>query len=478
MRHSLRGQLLIGTSLASIAILGLLGLGVYAAMRHALMKDFDASLKTDARLVAGMVQQDQDKLGFEFDPRQMPDFLSDSRERYFEIWRENDSVLARSPSLADRDLEKPAATTILTETALPDSHRGRAVVVSFAPTQEEQDDKKIRYAQQTVFIAVAAEPIEVRRTLRLLAWLLTILCGSAVVILGAILLRVVGRGLAPVTTLAGEIESLNETELGRRLPADAVPDELAPVVHKLNGLLTRLEQAFVREKSFTADVAHELRTPLAGLRSTLEVCRSRPRDSTAYEAALDDCRGITDRMEAMVQSLLLLARSDAGQMAIESQEVDLSRLVSEISGTFQYRAESRNVKMTLQAISPVIAATDPYKLQIVLQNLLDNAVSYVNQGGEIRISVARDARGPMIEIANTGSQISSEDAPRLFERFWRGDAARTDAGLHCGLGLSLSKRLIALLGGEISIQNTSGGEFVVRLQIPAAKKVMTNGALS
>jgi signal transduction histidine kinase len=340
------------------------------------------------------------------------------------------------------------------------------VLMPFTTSQQEQDDNElIRYKVEKVDIVVAAEPLEANQTLNKLAWSLWLSCAEALVVIWAVLLYVVDKGMKPVGELAGEIGSLGESDLGRRFAAGGVPRELAPMVEKLNGLMDRLQQAFAREKSFTADVAHELRTPLAGLRSTLEVCRSRPRDSAAYEAALDECRAITDGMEAMVQSLLLLARSDAGQVAVERRATDLSGLVLRCWNPLQYRADAMGLMVTLNVSTPCLAATDGDKLEIVLHNLFDNALSYVDRGGQIRISVSGGASAATIEVVNTGSQIEAADAPRLFERFWRGDAARADAGVHCGLGLSLSQRLVKLLGGQISIQTEKGGEFSVRLSL-------------
>jgi two-component system sensor histidine kinase QseC len=555
MTSSLRGRLLLGTSLAGIVVLGLLGISLYAAMRHALLADFDASLRTEARIVAGMVDQDGAKIGFEFDPRQTPDFVTKDRARFFEVWRDDGTVLARSPSLDKSDLPKTtldnATTDKIGDADLPGGNVGRAVTVSYQPIQQEQDDNQPRIPTPIVTIVVAGEPLEAQHTLRTLAGLLALLCAAAVIVMAIIQFRVVGQSVRPIEKLATEIEALRENDLGRRFAVDEVPGELKPVLEKLNGLLARLEQAFAREKSFTADVAHELRTPIAGLRATLEVCRSRPREPAAYESALDDCRGITDRMEAMVQSLLLLARSEAGQVSVEKQPIDLCKLVRENWDQFQYRAERRGVKITLQLPDDCITASDAGKLQIVLQNIFDNAVSYVNDGGDLRISiragstaartngagaksngagakahgagakshgagakahgvgakahgaaaksngagakshdagakshdagaksnstganVETDSVRPAgdfaaeIEVANTGSEIDAADGAHVFERFWRGDAARTDAGLHCGLGLSLTRRLMTLLGGEISVQTTRGGEFVVKLTLP------------
>jgi two-component system sensor histidine kinase QseC len=464
MIYSLRLRLLVGTSLAAIVVLGLLGLSVYAAMDHLLMSDFDASVVTDSRVVAGAIDFDDDKLAVDLDARQLQDYQTETQHRYFEIWRSDGSVLARSRSLGNRDLEQPPVTGQVTQIELPDTHHARAIKTNFT-VKPDQEGQAANASNQTVVILVAARPVDVHRTINLLGWMLTIFCAAAIVVMELVLLRVVNHSLRPVTILAGEIDSLGETNLTHHISSYSVPEELTPIVDKLNALLRRLGQAFSREKSFTADVAHELRTPLAGLRSTLEVCRSRPREPAAYESAMDDCLNITSQMEAMVQSLLLLARSDAGQIAIERRPVDLATVVSQSWHLFKHRANERGLKVSIDTPTPCPVSTDPDKLLIVLHNLLDNAVSYTNEGGDIRIAVACDSQFARITITNTGSLIAPEDASHLFDRFWRGDSARSDTAHHCGLGLSLSQRLMTLLAGNINIQTTRGGDFSVTITL-------------
>lgn len=463
MTRSLRYRLLISATLCSVIVLGLLGISVYAAMRHFLLNEFDDSLREDARLLSTMVELNDGRIDFQFHPSQLPDYVAGDRIRYFQVWRNDGSILERSRSLRDKHLPRIAPTTAEAASVidLPNDRQGRAISIKYI--RRGRDERRI--AERTVTIVAAAEPIDVDHILWLLNWMLTVLCLAAILIMGIVLLHVVKSGVRPVQVLAGQIESMSETDLTRRLPRDGVPTELTPMVDKMNGFLARLEGAFAREKSFTADVAHELRTPLTGLRMTLEVCRSRAREPAAYEAALDECRGITDRMEAMVESLLLLARSDAGQVSIARQEVDLCHLVSQSWSLLQYRADGRNAGIAFEMPPSLAIQTDAEKLGIVLRNVMDNAVSYVDSGGRIRINVRSEEGKAIVEIANTGSLIAAEDAPRLFERFWRGDAARTETEMHCGLGLSLCQRLMTLLGGAIAVETTKGGEFVVRLMI-------------
>ncbi|HZL38289.1 MAG TPA: ATP-binding protein [Tepidisphaeraceae bacterium] len=475
MISSLRMRLLIATSLCSAAVLALLGAGIYLAMRHLLLSDYDASLLTKARAVCATVEQHGGRVKSEFDPNQMPEFSTGKHPDYFEIWLDNGQFLARSPSLERYDLpmSASAARDIAGRLALPHTHHARAVILVFTPRQEEDGERRraglSAHPPRVCTICVAGTPEDVERMLEYLGWLLLAACGGAIVVSGALLLRIVSRAVRPVNELARQIGNVRETDLGYRLGPGGIPLELAPVVEKLNGLLGRLEEAFGREKAFTADVAHELRTPLAGLLATLEVCRSRPRGPAAYEVAIDECRTMTERMQAMVENLLLLARADAGQLRVERQCVNVEELLTECWSLFESRADARKLHVEWDtAPDQSDAQTDPDKLRIIIQNLFENAVSYTQVGGGIRVEIAKQERELAITVANTGSRVAAADVAHVFKRFWRGDQNRSDTGVHCGLGLSLSQRLMHLLGGELTIDATLGGEFIVRITLPAA----------
>ena len=307
-----------------------------------------------------------------------------------------------------------------------------------------------------------------------LGWLLLALCASAIVLSGVILMRVTSNAVRPVRELARAIENLRETELSNRLGPIGVPVELSPIVEKLNGLLNRLERVFAREKAFTADAAHELRTPLAALMAAQELAVSRQREVPAYVTTINDCRAITERMQSMVENLLLLARADAGQLAVQRQIVNVPALLKESWLMFEHRADGRNLRVQWNVPEQAEADTDADKLRIIFQNLFDNAVCYCNEGGVMRVGCSTRDADLSIEIANSGSTVAAEDVPHLFQRFWRGDQERSETQTHCGLGLSLSQRLATLLGGTITIQTSSGGEFLVRLTIPSAPRGSVN----
>ncbi|MBU0718072.1 MAG: HAMP domain-containing protein [Planctomycetes bacterium] len=275
----------------------------------------------------------------------------------------------------------------------------------------------------------------------------------------------VGRGLKPLGHLAAEIAAIGETNLASRLTADDAPGELSQIITRLNDLLARLEAAFAREKGLTADVAHELRTPLAGLRSTLEVSLLKERAAERYREAMDKSLAICLQMQRMVENLLELARADASQLEVENESLDLVTLLRECWTAFAGRATERRLEVTLQLPESCPLATDRTKACLILNNIFDNAVTYANTGGKITIALHSENGQANLRVENTGSRIAETDAERVFDRFWRGDAARTaDANeRRYGLGLPLCRKLITLLGGSVSVSTTGGGTFAVSI---------------
>lgn len=472
MNRSLRLRLLIHTSLAAAVMLGLLGVALYFFMRQSIESDFNQDLLAKARSVAATAEQHGQEIIFDYAPEQLPQFVTSDHPDYFQAWIDPKLVL-RSPSLKQADLPRLPINSevVYRDMVLPDGRPGRMVGMSFATTIGPNAKGNILHAEnsRTVILSVATDTIALHRTLENFGWLLVGLCALAVAASGIVLVWVVRRAVRPVERIARDIDELRENDLSIRLHSPDVPLELQPVVEKLNGLLSRLEAAFAREKSFTADVAHELRTPAAALLTTFEVCRSRPRDEVAYIAAIDKCRGVAQRMQALVESLLLLARAEAGQLPLKLQSTDAADLLDDCWALFSPRAEARRQKVQWHADGPIPIETDPEKLRIVLHNLFDNAVSYADDAGSIR--VAAELRGDefRVEVANTGSRVGAEQMKHLFERFWRGDKARAEVGVHCGLGLSLCQRLARLLKGRIEVQTTEHGWFTVRLTLSAGR---------
>ncbi len=470
---SLQRRLLLGTVTGTTALFLVSGIVLHIGARAALLAEFDESLGATARAFSALVEVDGDEVEIEFNGQGMPEFGRKDRPQYLQLWGPGGVVWARSPSLGGGDLAYvPVAVGLARYAAvtLPDGRPGRQITMAFRPRSSDDDEAGRGHAanrsdRAIAVLAVARDTADVDGSLIRLGRLLFLVGAAAFILTAGILAVVVRHGLGPLRRLAARIGELDAGSLSARLALPHAPAELVPIVDRLNALLARLDAAFQRERTFSADAAHELRTPLAGLRSTFEVALTRNRDAAEYREAIAGGLRIAREMQAMTDNLLALARIEAGQMEIESQPADLVGLLRDTWRPFAARAEARGVRVQWRADGPCVATVDAGKLRQVFQNVFDNAVSYVNDGGEILIEALRENGTTTVRVSNTGSRVSAGDVGHVFERFWRGDPSRADTGAHCGLGLPLCQRMMEMMGGAMRAESALGGRFVTILEI-------------
>jgi len=472
MFRSLRARLLLGTVGATVVFLIAIGFALYGLVRSSLIGEFDAVLGSKARVLSIMVVEGENdsKLWYKlvYEPSYYPEYERTQDAEYFQIWRSGGQVLKRSPTLDHVDLPRLAGAVdapAFVEVTLPDGRPGRAGGIRFTPRREDGEKRSADPKKEmTLVVAQGTEALDVR--LNRFRWLLGGVFAAAIVLAGVVLGWVVTSLLYPLQSLANRIARLDADDLSARFSGAYLPSELRPVARRLDDLLRRLEAAFAREKSFTADVAHELRTPLSGLRTTLEVMLSKPREAGQYREALDECLGIGRRLQALVDNLLSLAQLEGQRAALATEPVQLDYLLRETWKLFAERATARRVQIEWRIPAPVFVDSDAVRLRIVVANLLDNAVSYVDEGGTITIAASSAAGRAELSVANTGSLVGGEDVTRIFDRFWRGDRSRA-VGLHCGLGLALCQRIVALVGGTISATAEKEKVFRIAVTMPA-----------
>ena len=466
--RSLRNRLLWGTALGTAAVLLVSGVLLYALIRRTLAAEFDAALALRAHALAALTEQSDEGLDFEPPEASLPEFAAAQQAEYYQVWRSDGTVFARSPSLNGGNLDRPAGRAeapAFRTVRLPDGRAGRIVELTFAPREESPTRRA--GAPMTVTLVVGRGLGGLQTTLaRVRAGLLAV-GGAAVAFSAGVLAWVVRRTLKPIHQLSCQIARVGETDLSRRIDGAEAPRELSPVIDRLNDLLRRLEAAFQRERRFTGDVAHELRTPLAGLRSKLELALSRARTPASYRQSMSDCLQIDLQMQRMVETLLHLARADAGQMEIRCRPVDLAPLIREGWSALQDRAAAREVRVEwrLQEVGPVV--TDPDHLRLVLQNIFDNAVTYVDERGVVSVGLATDDGAAVLTVTNTGSRLPREQVQRVFDRFWRGDpSCRAAEDGHCGLGLPLCQAVMGRIGGSIAVAVEDDQRFTVAVRLP------------
>ncbi|MEU3910214.1 HAMP domain-containing sensor histidine kinase [Streptomyces sp. NPDC029721] len=269
---------------------------------------------------------------------------------------------------------------------------------------------------------------------------------------GALTWRTTGRALRPVEAIRAEVASISDRGLDRRVPAPGGDDEIARLAETMNAMLERLEAAGIRQRRFIADASHELRSPLAVLRTQLEVAHGHPdpevRD-TLLEGALQD----TGRLQALAADLLLLARLDATGQNRPGEPVDLTELVAAVLAA----RPTDPHETALHTSGDVIVSGNALWLGRLLTNLLDNAQRHARNSVTVRLAADPVTGDTVLDVSNDGLPIAPADREKIFERFTRLDDARSRDDGGTGLGLSIALDIAALHGGTITVEDTSDG---------------------
>jgi two-component system heavy metal sensor histidine kinase CusS len=457
LRSRLTAGLLIGTSL----LLAAGGFVLHRVISSRLRRDYDAALIAKARSLASLTEIDSGRVWLQFTDDVMPGFASRHQPDYFQIWLAGGPVIERSRSLGTRDLPRsgggPLDRPVLSDLTLPDGRRGRKVEISFRPLSEKEENRLRDHAQSsgpsdaaeapavTLVLAQGREELEafllsLQVTLALAA--IGLLAGTAVLVRG-----VLGVGLAPLDNLGLRLESLGAESLGETLEIAGAPAELVPMIRHLNGLLARLNESFAREKAFSANLAHELRTPLAELRAVAEVALKWPDEPSSGLEALAEIRAVGLQMESVVVNLLALARCEEKQspwQTSQASEVPLHELAANCWSVLASKAEARGMELHLDVPEDLAVITDRDKLALILANLFSNAIAHGTPGCAVSCSGTAAGREFALRISNSAGALTQEDLPRIFDRFWRKDPSRS-GGQHTGLGLALVAALCELL---------------------------------
>lgn len=379
-------------------------------------------------------------------------------------------LIIRSASLNGADLPRldtPAGRPRIEEITLPDGSRGRAAGLRLQ-LPEVPWPRQLPLAEITA--VVAASTAEIEQQVHFLGALLAATAVGTMAIAASVASLVVSRGLRPLATVARKIAAMDETGLKQRLANSGVPREIEPVVHQLNGLLGRLDEAFDRERALTADVAHELRTPVAEIRTITEVTLSRLRDPEEYRQALGETLDTIKTLQGLIEKLLVLARSEAGQTKVELQPVALQPLLAQHWEQVRNRAAARGVTFENRCPPEAIVSADLRLLEVVLSNVLSNAATYTPDGGCISAEAERVGTRCQLGIANSGCELSESEVARVFDRFWRADSARSQSNLNCGLGLTLVRRAMETMGGNAEASVSKERFFVLALTFEAAEQ--------
>lgn len=270
------------------------------------------------------------------------------------------------------------------------------------------------------------------------------------------------RGLRPLADMTRSLQRIGPDRLHERVPPAEWPRELQPVAIAFDDMLDRLEDSFTRLSQFSADLAHELRTPLANIRGEAEVALARPRSPNEYESVIESSIAECARLAGIIDNLLFLARAEAAESKVQRAVFDGRAAIEKIAAYNEAIAAERHLEIACQGEGEVCA--DPVLFGRAVSNLVDNAVRFTPDGGRIIIALATVPEGAEIAVTDTGCGIAAEHLSRVFDRFYRVDPSRSTEGT--GLGLALVKSIAELHGGSLKVASETGRGTSVTLKFP------------
>lgn len=366
------------------------------------------------------------------------------------------AVLFQTPGINDR-LPDPG----------PEAGRQRATNIALA------DDRRFRVASRVVETPVGRFTIHAADSLQLydreVRGLTVVLLGSIPVLLGLALAGgfwVSRRALAPVDQLTKAALAVSSTRLDRRVEVRNPGDELGRLAQAFNSMIERLERSFDEMRRFTADAAHELRTPLAVLRSGAEIALRAPRPVADYQNVLENQLEEVARLARLTDELLFLCREDAGLRSVGTQSVRADQVLEQLTGQLQAAAQARDVELQWEGLPPCKVPCDADRLRRLFFNLLDNALKYTRAGGTITVAGTVHNAKAEIRIRDTGIGIPAEHLPRVCQRFYRVDPARNDEIEGTGLGLAICQAIVDSQQGTLQFDSTVGQGTIVTVRLP------------
>ena len=461
---SIRARLTLALITAGALLLAALGFAVHARARALLTAQFDDGLRARAAALVSLLHWSPDgSAKLDYKGEFMPEFEHRRGGFFFEVRMEKTGdLIERSHSLSKDFLPPLKSDGGFIDFTLGNGKPARAFGIRAARVieTEEIESAEPRNKQTSdgagARISVAGTTSAIAQQLRQLALELVGECCVGILLIAFIVRRVLASGLGKLvefSTLAARLDASNLTE---RFPTKGVPAELAPIASRLNDLLARLDAAFTRERRFSADVAHELRTPIAELRTLADVGCTAP-DNTAEAAAFyHDARDIAGKMEATVSALIFISRCESGTQPVDQTPVDITALLADLRA--EYAPRARELALGHADSETVILQTDAALFTRLLRILLDNAVQYTRPGGVITLTLSVN----QLCITNGPTNLAPADAPRLGERFWRKDPARSDSA-HSGLGLALAVEIARILQIRLTTRVSESSALTVSL---------------
>jgi signal transduction histidine kinase len=466
-RDSIQRRLIASVLLSQIILTaGLVVIGVLVTYWR-LISTLDTSMQAHATSVAVLVRYTEDASGHVyFDNSLLPESIDPYHPDQFTVWADRTGFLTRSEDWPD-GLEfqpGPSEHWNFTWAGVP----YHAVRLTHVPILDREEGAA--FHPQTLTLVYASPLVRIQHQVKV--------AGASIALASLLLLGAttglaswrIRRSLLPLQILARQAALVSTQSWKLEPPREAEQiEELRPLTDSMTQMLARLEYSFKQQREFVGNAAHELKTPVAVLKSTLQSLVQRPRSSEEYCAGVQASLQDLDRLEQLLQWMLRLARAEQWAQNAQGRNldvIDLNSTCEEAVERIRALAQSRNTTIHLATNGPVPIRADPEDLQLVWSNLLENAVRYSPEGASVEIGVARDGDHAQISVQDHGIGIATADLPKIFERFYRGDQSRARTTGGFGLGLAIAKALVEAYGGSIAAESSPGEGTRMMVELP------------
>jgi two-component system heavy metal sensor histidine kinase CusS len=352
----------------------------------------------------------------------------------------------------------PAQKSESTVGVLKDYRRGEKLF-SLAALKEEN-------GEQTYTLQIAQDRSSDERVEREFAVLFIAVLAGSIVASGLIAITVTKHGLRPLKEMTQSVARVGPAHLKERLAPADWPRELRPLASAFDEMLKRLDDSFTRLSQFSADLAHELRTPIANIMGEAQVALTRDRTAGEYREIIESTIAECERLSRIVDNLLFVARVDAEREPIQKKRFDARAAAEKIATFYQTIADDHHVAISCSGEGEIYA--DPDLFERALANLLDNALRFTPENGSIQIALSEYNARFEVAVSDNGCGIAPQHLPRVFDRFYRAESSRSSDG--AGLGLALVKSIVELHGGNATIHSEVGRGTTVTLAFPAAQQ--------
>jgi heavy metal sensor kinase len=459
---TLRGRLVAWYTGILTAMAVLLGATELFLLDHGLRKNVDDSLHSVARVIANS-SQSRSFFGPDFEDSLQSMLGPELAERFFQLLDPRGRIDPRWTTPRRSGLP-------LSAQALHNAERGQPTLETIKA--DPRSDKTLRLLTMPVFkagvlvnivqVAMSLENVKATRASFLLVLLILAPVALGASALGGYFLA--RRALAPVDAIVEAARRIEAEDLTQRVPLGASDDELRRLANVINDMLARLERSFGAARRFSSDAAHELRTPLTIIKGEIELALSSSGEGSAeIRRALKSCLEEVDRLNALMDDLLLLARLEANALNGGPAPVDVAQLFEDATPALRELAAKAGQSCAIHAVSSAWVRGYEALLFRLIFNLVENAVKYTPRGGRIEVSLGLEDGAAILAVTDSGPGIPPEIQEQVFERFYRGDPAREGGGT--GLGLALVKSIVQFHHGEITLKSApgQGSTFAVRL---------------